>query len=78
VQLDDKVIFDAADRLNPPPRSVASATSAGPRPSASESAANLLYGYRSALIENELFMLGHVAEVEITPVLERNVTTLRR
>jgi ABC-type molybdate transport system ATPase subunit len=39
--------------------------------------ANLLYGYRPALIENELFTLGHVAEVmEITRLLERNVTTL--
>jgi molybdate transport system ATP-binding protein len=36
-----------------------------------------VYGYRPTLIENELFMLGHVAEVmEIVPLLERDVTTL--
>ncbi len=38
---------------------------------------NLVYGYRPPVAENELFALGHVTEVmEITPLLERNVTTL--
>ena len=79
VQLDDKVIFDAADRLNLPPRLrrigyVPQDLALFPH---LKVRANLLYGYRPALIENELFMLGHVAEVmEITPLLQRNVTTL--
>jgi molybdate transport system ATP-binding protein len=79
VQLDGKVIFDAADRLNLPPRLrrigyVPQDLALFPHLKVRN---NLLYGYRPALIENELFMLGHVAEVmEITPLLERNVTTL--
>ena len=79
VQLDRKVIFDAADRLNLPPRLrrigyVPQDLALFPH---LKVRANLLYGYRPALIEDELFTLGHVAEVmEITPLLQRNVTTL--
>jgi len=79
MQLDDKVIFDGAVRLNLPPR----LRSIGYVPQDLalfphlKVRANLVYGYRPTLIENELFMLGHVAEVmEIVPLLERDVTKL--
>ena len=83
VQLDDKVIFDAADRLNLPPRLrrigyVPQDLALFPH---LKVRANLLYGYRPALIEDELFTLGHVAEVmEITPLArtQRHHTLRRR
>jgi len=79
VRLDEKVIFDAAVRLNLPPRLrrigyVPQDLALFPH---LRVRANLMYGYRSSEVENELFTLEHVAEVmEIAPLLERNVTTL--
>jgi len=79
VQLDDKVVFDANVRLNLPPRLrrigyVPQDLALFPHLNVR---ANLLYGFRPPLMENELFTLGHVAEVmEIAPLLQRNVTTL--
>jgi molybdate transport system ATP-binding protein len=79
VQLDDKVVFDATVRLNLPsrlrrigyvPQDLALFPHLKVR-------ANLVYGYRSPVIENELFALRHVAEVmEIAHLFERHVTTL--
>jgi molybdate transport system ATP-binding protein len=79
VQLDDKVVFDANVRLNLPPRLrrigyVPQDLALFPHLNVR---ANLVYGFRPRLMANELFTLGHVAEVmEIAPLLERNVTTL--
>jgi molybdate transport system ATP-binding protein len=79
VQLDDKVVFDATVGLNFPsrlrrigyvPQDLALFPHLNVR-------ANLIYGYQQPAMENELFTLGHVAEVmDITQLLERNVTTL--
>jgi molybdate transport system ATP-binding protein len=79
VQLDDTMLFDAGASLHLPPRLrrigyVPQDLALFPHLSVR---ANLIYGYRAAVSENEPFTLGHVSEVmEITPLLERNVTTL--
>jgi molybdate transport system ATP-binding protein len=79
VQLDDKVVFEASVRLNLPPRLrrigyVPQDLALFPH---LKVRANLLYGSRLAVTDNELFTLGRVVEVmEIAPLLERNVTTL--
>jgi molybdate transport system ATP-binding protein len=79
VRLDDEVVFNAAVRINLPPRLrrigyVPQDLALFPH---LKVRANLTYGYQSAVMENELFTLEHVTEVmEIAPLLERNVTTL--
>jgi molybdate transport system ATP-binding protein len=79
VQLNGKVIFDATVRLNLPPR----LRSIGYVPQDLalfphlKVRANLVYGYQPPVMENELFALGHVAEVmEIAHLFERYITTL--
>jgi molybdate transport system ATP-binding protein len=79
MQLDDTLLFDSGARLHRPPRLrrigyVPQDLALFPHLNVR---ANLLYGYRRSTPENELFTLGHVAEVmEIAPLLQRNVTTL--
>ncbi|HEY4281985.1 MAG TPA: ATP-binding cassette domain-containing protein [Chthoniobacterales bacterium] len=79
VRIDDEVVFDAAAKLNLPARLrgigyVPQDLALFPHLKVH---ANLMYGYRLSGAENELFSLRHVTEVmEITPLLERNVTTL--
>ena len=78
VQIEDRMLFDARSRLNLPPRLrhvgyVPQDLALFPHLNVR---ANLVYGYR-AIAENELFSLGHVAEVmEIAPLMERDVVTL--
>ncbi len=79
VRLDDEVVFNTAVRINLPPRLrrigyVPQDLALFPHLNVH---ANLMYGYQSAVMDNELFTLEHVTEVmEIAPLLERNVTTL--
>jgi molybdate transport system ATP-binding protein len=79
VQLDNKVLFDAAVPLHLPPRLrrigyVPQDLALFPHLNVR---ANLAYGYREPVMENALFTLEHVAEVmEIAQLLDRNVTTL--
>jgi molybdate transport system ATP-binding protein len=79
VQLGEKVLFDAGAQWHLRPRLrqigyVPQDLALFPHLNVR---ANLLYGFRPPMPENELFTLGHVAEVmEIAPLLERNVTTL--
>lgn len=79
VQIQDQVLFDAKARLNLPPRLrrigyVPQDLALFPHLNVR---ANLVYGYRPAVAENELFSPEHVADVmEIAHLLERDVTTL--
>lgn len=79
VQLDDKVLFDADVPLHLPPRLrrigyVPQDLALFPHLNVR---ANLAYGCRQPVTENELFTLEHVTEVmEIAPLLDRDVTTL--
>lgn len=79
VQLDEKVLFEAAPPLHLPPclrrigyvpQDLALFPHLNVR-------ANLAYGYRQPASGNELFTLEHATEVmEIAALLDRNVTTL--
>ena len=79
VQLDDRVLFDAGLSLHVPPRLrrigyVPQDLALFPHLNVR---ANLVYGYRLPVTENDLFALEHVVEVmEIAQLLDRNVTTL--
>jgi molybdate transport system ATP-binding protein len=79
LQLADTMLFDGGASFHLPPRLrrigyVPQDLALFPHLSVR---ANLIYGYRPPASENELFTLGHVSEVmEITQLLERNVTTL--
>ncbi len=79
VRLDDTVLFDRAQGLDLPPRLrqigyVPQDLALFPHLNVR---ANLVYGYRPAVSENELFTIERVVDVmEIAPLLERNVTTL--
>lgn len=79
VKLGEKVLFDAEVSVHLPPRLrrigyVPQDLALFPHLSVR---ANLLYGYRADVADNELFTLGHVTEVmEIEQLLERDVTTL--
>jgi len=79
VQLEADVLFDAATRTNVPPR--ARRIGYVPQDLALfphlDVRGNLAYGYRPSGADNDLFNLGHVAEVmEISHLLARDVTTL--
>jgi molybdate transport system ATP-binding protein len=79
VQIEGDVLFDAAARINVPPRSrrigyVPQDLALFPH---LDVRGNLAYGYRPDTTGNGLFNLGHVAEVmEISHLLGRDVTTL--
>ena len=79
VQLGEEVLFDANKSLVFPPRLrrigyVPQDLALFPHLNVH---GNLIYGYRPAVTKNELFTLGHVAEVmEITSLLNRNIVNL--
>ena len=79
VQIENETIFEAGSRLNLPPRLrrigyVPQDLALFPHLNVR---ANLVYGYQPGVPENELFSLGHVADVmEIAHLFERNVTPL--
>jgi molybdate transport system ATP-binding protein len=79
VKMDDQILCDAKVGLHLPPRVrrigyVPQDLALFPHLSVR---ANLLYGYRSQLGENDNFSLSHVVEVmEISALLERDVTSL--
>lgn len=79
VQLEDRILFDAAASVHLPPRLrrigyVPQDLALFPHLNVR---ANLVYGHKQAITDNELFTLEHVVEVmEIGLLLDRNVTTL--
>jgi molybdate transport system ATP-binding protein len=79
IELEDRAVFDAATHLHLPPRLrrigyVPQDLALFPH---LKVRANLAYGCRRNGADGELFSMKHVSEVmEITPLLERNATTL--